>query len=95
MQVTRCAAPPMATMLRATLAAPPADAMVFSCRMIGTGASGEILSTLPKTETSSIASPMTRIGVAVPIHGLSLGANETVDLDERSLAGAPVGALPS
>jgi hypothetical protein len=69
--------------------------MVFSCRMIGTGASGEILSMLPKTETSSIASPMTTIGVPAAIHGLSLGANEAVDLDERSFAGTPVGTLAS
>lgn len=68
--------------------------MVFSCRMIGTGASGEILSTLPKTDTSSIASQMTGSGVAVSIHGLSRGANEAVDLDEGSLADAPAGALP-
>jgi len=62
--------------------------------MIGTGASGEILSTLPEMETSSMASPMTIIGVAVSVHGLSLGANEAADLGKRSLTGAPVRALP-
>jgi uncharacterized protein (UPF0276 family) len=38
---------------------------------------------------------MTTIGVPVAIHGLSLGANEAVDLDERSFAGTPVGTLAS
>jgi hypothetical protein len=38
---------------------------------------------------------MTTIGVPAAIHGLSLGANEAVDLDERSFAGTPVGTLAS
>jgi len=41
-----------------------------------------------------MASPMTSIGVAVSVHGLSLGANEAADLGEPSLTGAPVWALP-
>jgi hypothetical protein len=54
-----CALPPKATMLDATLAAPPGrQVSVFTCT-IGTGASGDIRLTLPQQNSSSITSPKT------------------------------------
>src|SRR6056297_2741505 len=50
---------PMAERLFITLPAPPSVWLSFSTATTGTGASGEILSTLPHRYSSSIKSPMT------------------------------------
>src|SRR5215210_7230574 len=51
--------PPSAFMFNATLAAPPMRCSFFLSATMGTGASGEILSTLPHQYVSSITSPIT------------------------------------
>src|ERR1700677_4187663 len=45
----------------ATLAAPPGEFVVRTERSTGTGASGEMRSTCPQTERSSMTSPTTRM----------------------------------
>src|SRR4030043_1725777 len=46
--------------LLATLAAPPGTNVLLFAQTTGTGASGDILSTLPKTYSSKIMSPTTK-----------------------------------